>query len=475
MSVPNDFYGREYPDSEQWADETRTVHDGPRLAFDGAHRGQARMAYRLAAAYPDRLMYVRGIGWYVYDGRRWAEDERGEAKRAVLDVLRAALGESIGDKELRADVRKCESSAGVAGVLDLAAALEPFAFTAADLDADPYLLNVANGTLDLATMTLGAHDPGDRITKVTRASYVPDATGQAWPAFLERVLPEADVRGFVQRLAGVGLLGKVVEHVLGIFTGSGANGKGTFYGALNHTLGDYASVAEPELFLHREGAHPTGEMDLLGKRWVVVSENDEGRRLAEATMKRLTGGDEIRARRMRQDFISFHPSHTAVLVTNHLPTVRGDDPAIWRRLRVVPFNVVIPEHERDGHLDERLQLEADAILTWTVQGYADYTERGMAEPEAVTVATEAYQHDSDAVARFVAECCMTGPQVYATTTQLYERWSRWALADGAQEMSRKAFGQALDRKGYVVSRDMGARKRPGIALAAEGGELDDEL
>jgi hypothetical protein len=164
------------------------------------------------------------------------------------------------------------------------------------------------------------------------------------------------------------------------------NGKSVFYKAIDYALGDYASIDEPDLFMHRDGAHPTGEMDLLGKRRVVVSENDEGRRLAEATMKRLTGGDPITARGMRQNFVTFDPSHTPMLITNHLPKVRGDDLAIWRRLRVIPFDVVIPEAERDPHLSEILRLDADAILTWAVTGYADYSRRGrLDEPPQVNV------------------------------------------------------------------------------------------
>jgi putative DNA primase/helicase len=200
---------------------------------------------------------------------------------------------------------------------------------------------------------------------------------------LARVLPDAEVRGFLQRLAGIGLLGAVVEHVLGILTGVGANGKSVLDKAIRYAFGDYACTAEPDLFMHRDGGHPTGEMDLRGVRWVVVSETDKDRRLAEATMKRLTGGDTIRARRMRQDFVEFTPSHTPLLITNHLPNVSGDDAAIWRRLRVVPFGVVIPEKEQDNELDARLQLEADGILAWAVAGYRDYLERGLDEPATV--------------------------------------------------------------------------------------------
>ena len=438
---------------------------------DELHSGQARMAYRLAKSHKDKLLHVHGIGWLSWDGTRWSADDPGAPKRAVLDVLRSALADSLDDKELRADVRKCESAAGVAGVLDLAAALVEFAVTVADLDADPYLLNCANGTLDLRTRGLHPHSASDRITKVTRAAYVPDAPTATWGTFLAQVLPDTEVREFVQRLAGVGLLGLVVEHVLPILTGTGANGKGTFYKAVSHALGDYASTVEPDLFLHRQGAHPTGEMDLLGIRWCVVSETEKDRRLAEATMKRLTGGDTIRARRMRQDFIEFTPSHTAIMVTNHLPKVSGDDPAIWRRLRVVPFNVVIPEVERDKHLDEQLQLDADAVLAWAVTGYLDYAERGeLAEPDSVVTATDDYQKASDAVARFLDDET-TRCNGFSTNADLFARWSRWAVVDGTEPISQRAFGQALDTHGLPSVKGTGGKRiRRGVILNSEDGD-----
>ncbi|GAB7070419.1 hypothetical protein H7J06_24590 [Mycobacterium hodleri] len=432
----------------------------------GVHRGQARMAYRMAARYAGELLFVNGLGWHHWDGTRWCADVRGVAKRNVLAELRTALAESLDDKELRADVRKCESASGVNGVLDLASALEPFAYAVADLDADAHLLNVANGVLDLHSMELGDHRPADKITKVCRGAYNDDTTAPVWEAFLNRVLPDEATREFVQRLVGVGLLGAVHEHVLPIFTGTGANGKSVWDKAIRWTLGDYACTAEPDLFMHREGAHPTGEMDLRGVRWVAVSESEKDRRLAEATMKRLTGGDTIRARRMRQDFVEFKPSHTPLLITNHLPRVSGDDPAIWRRLRVVPFDVVIPDDEQDRQLDDRLQLEADGILTWIIDGYKAYTERGLDEPASVRVATDAYQKASDAVARFIDECCTTSsPVLQSTTSQLFDEWEKWRIADGAEPISLKAFGQAITDKGYPAGRPSNGKKwRRGIAL-----------
>lgn len=432
------------------------------------HSGQVRMAYRLAAAHTDELLHVHGLGWHHWTGQRWEPDTVGAAPRAVLDVLRTALTESLDDKELRRDVRKCESSSGVAGVLDLAAALTPFATTVDRLDADPFLLNVANGTVDLSTGQLRPHQPADRITKLCRAAYLPGTESELWQAFLSRVLPDESVRGFLQRLVGVALLGEVREHLLPILTGTGANGKSVFDKAVRWTLGDYAATAEPELFMHREGAHPTGEMDLMGRRLVAVSETDKDRRLAEATMKRLTGGDTIKARRMRQDFVEFTPSHVALLITNHLPRVSGDDEAIWRRIRVVPFDVVIPADEQDRQLDTRLQLEADGILTWAITGWHDYHERGLDEPATVRDATNTYHQESDAVARFIDDCCTTtSPVMKATTGQLFEAWERWRAGDGTEAMSQKAFGQALDRRGHPVTSRSGDRRwRGGIAVKA---------
>ncbi|ORV20315.1 hypothetical protein AWB99_07185 [Mycolicibacterium confluentis] len=444
------------------------VDPPPRRQGTEEHSGQVRIAYRLQTAYVGRLLYLHGLGWLYWDSKRWAPDDGGFAKRAVLDVMAVALAESIVDQNLRKDVAKCETANGIEGVLRVAAALDGFACTVGDLDADPYLLNVANGTLDLRTMELRDHDPRDCITKVTHGAWDKAAHATAWARFIDQVQPDEQVRAYLQRVAGLSLLGKVAEHILPILTGTGANGKGTWYGAMLFTLGDYAAPADPDLFMAREGAHPTGQMDLRGRRFIVVSESDEGRRLAEATMKRLTGGDTIKARYVHRDLVEFTPSHTAFLVTNHLPKVSGDDPAVWRRLRVIPFDVVIPPEDRDPHLDEKLQAEADAVLGWAIAGWNAYRANGdkLAEPPQVLAATGDYQRDSDAVARFIDEECSTSsPVLKATTTDLFNAWDRWRSADGAEQLSQKAFGQALDKRGYPAGKPSnGKRWRSGIAL-----------
>lgn len=447
-------------------------------AVDGEqHRGQLRIAYRLAESHTDKLMFVHGIGWHHWDGARWAENNRGEAQRAVTDVLRAALAEAVklarqDRDQLIDDVRKCETANGIDGVLRCAATAVEFAYTVADLDADPYLLNTATGTLDLHTRELRPHDPGDRCTKVTRGGYDPDARSEEWEQFLKTVLPDPEVRGYLQRKIGLSLQGKVTEHVFSILTGTGANGKGTFYGAVLWMLGDYGHAAESDLFMQAK-ANPNSAspalMRLRGKRFVVVSETEENRRLAVALMKNLTGGDPITARPLYGAPVTFYPSHTSVMVTNHLPKVAGDDAAVWRRMRVIPFDVVIPVEDRDGLLGDRLQLAADAILTWAVAGYWQYTEMGLAEPEAVLQATGDYRQSSDAVGRFIAESCYLSPHAHVLTTELFARWSKWAVVDGSEPLSARRFGEALDAHGFPVTGGTGRdrRHRKGLALLAE--------
>lgn len=464
--------GAKMPSKVAWVDTITTENPqtgGRSLKYVG-HTAQLRFAHYLADAFTGKLLHVHGIGWHYWDGKRWAYDDTGVAWRAVYELLKElwpfAFGDGDEQKKLAQAISRCETANGVQGILTLARALPRFAATLDDLDADPHLLNAANGTLDLRTGELRPHSPAYRITKVCRGAYHPDAESALWQAFLTRVLPDEGVRGFVQRLAGVGLIGQVREHILPIWTGTGANGKGSLDRALQHTLGDYAIAAEPDLFMHRDGAHPTGEMDLRGVRWVTVSESDRDRRLAEATMKRLTGGDRIRARRMRQDFVEFVPSHTASLITNHLPKVRGDDPAIWRRIRVIPFDVVIPPEEQDGELDDRLQLEADAVLTWAVNGWRQYQRGGLDAPAVVIAATDRYHRESHAVSRFVEDRCLTGSTVNkATTEQLFKAWEQWRREEGADEISMKVFGQSLDKLGYPTSPPCrGKRFRSGIAV-----------
>lgn len=451
-------------------DDIATTDD---LTAEGEkHRGQARIAYRLAAAYRTSLMYVRGIGWHTWDGQRWAEDEKDRAKNAVLETLRRALADSIEDKELRTDVRKCESAAGISGVLDIASALPAMRASIAELDSDPYLLNCANGTLDLSTRELRPHSPADRITRVTRGAYNMMGDRQHWNAFLGSVLPDKEEREYLQRVIGQSVYGSVREHLFPVLTGTGQNGKGTAYGAITNAMGDYATIINPDILMTSErGGGGPEMMTLLGARLVIGSETEEGRQLDAATMKRLTGGDELTARRLYQEPVKWSPTHQLVYVTNHLPKVKGNDPAVWRRVRVIPFDIVVADAQRDPELPEKLKRSADAILTWAVEGWYAYEDMGgMHEPASVVNATDNYQTESDAVKRFIQAECITGPHFHAKTRDLFHSWTAWAAAEGADPLKETPFAKELDRLGYEARRTKSGMVRAGLGLRAE----DDE-
>lgn len=436
-------------------------------------------AKRLVHVYGDRIRHVVAWRrWLAWDGTRWAPDDTGQVARYAKTIAKrmtAVAWAGLDDKDAgKGDVRfarRCESSAAIAAILNLASTELSVAITPAQLDPDPYLLNCRNGTLDLRTGQLRTHDPADMLTKVTGAAYTPGVEGVEWTKFLDRVQPDDTMRAYLARLFGHALEGRVSEHVLPIMFGEGANGKGTFIGAILGALGDYGDAADPDLLTARSfAAHPTAVADLFGLRLAVLHESDAGRQLAEGTAKRLTGGDRVKARRMREDFWAFDPSHTFVMLTNHKPTVSGVDEGIWRRLRLVPWDVIVPVDERDEHLPERLTLEADAVLAWLVAGYRDWRGRGLDDPEPVTKATASYRAESDALGRFLDERCLLGPHFHTRSSELYGEWARWCGDEGEPAGTNKAFTTAMQNRGYDTERTRVGIVWRGVGLATEEDE-----
>lgn len=412
--------------------------------------------------------------WLVWNGTHWAPDSDGYVQRCMKVIAREVhtgiIKSGDADKDTIRAAKRAESSSGVKGALALAATEPEIAVVPEQLDAHPYLLNCRNGIVNLQTGELLGHDPALLLTKVTGANYAPDATGSEFAKFFERVQPAEDMRHFIQRLLGLSLEGKVTAHILPIFYGDGANGKSTLTDAVMNALGDYADAGDADLLRARTfDAHPTGVADLHGRRLVLLHESDAGHRLAEGTVKRLTGGDRLKARRMREDFWSFDPSHTFVMLTNHKPIVGGTDEGIWRRLRLVPWSVVIPPEERDEELPSKLAFELDAVLTWLISGYLAWRANGLGEPEAVTEATQAYRAESDPLARFIDQECVTGAAFTVRSNRLFAAFEKWAVAEGETPGTATAFGNAMKAKGFESYRSNGMNWR-GIGLAVQEAE-----
>lgn len=428
-------------------------------------------ARRLVELHGEDIRHVVGLGWHVWDGKRWAHDDHRRIDLLARDVAQSFIRDSerlIGDPQGIRLARHGHRSAS-RGRIDAAVALarsEPdLSVGAADLDRDPMLLNVDNGTLDLRTGRLREHRREDLLSKLAPVALDPSATCAAFGAFLGQILPDERTRAFVVRLLGYGLTGRIDEQVLPVLWGTGANGKSTLLGIILDLLGDYAAPLPPDLLMTSLGErHPTELARLRGLRLAVAQESESGRRLAESRVKQLTGGDPISARRMREDFFEFKPTHKLLLVTNHRPVIRGSDHGIWRRILLVPFSVEIPAERRDKALPERLRAELPGILNLLVRGCLEWQERGLQAPDVVRQATSNYQEEQDSLRDWLDECCVVRPDARANPTAL---WISYQVhAKGEDSLNRKGFAEALRERGFEQDRTGKGRWWCGIGLKA---------
>ncbi len=426
-------------------------------------------AERLIDHYGDRLRYCAAFGSYlVWDGRRWGVDQAGEAMTLAKKVVRSIYREAADadTKERRAELaswaKRSEAAARLEAMLRLAQSSVPIATD--ELDRNPWLLNVANGTINLRTGELRPHRRTDYITKLIDVPYVPDAGCPRWEQFLLEVLPDEGSRRFIQRAAGYSATGSARERKLILPYGAGRNGKGVCLQTLRTLLGEYAVRAPSEMFLARKhDGIPNDVAQLRGARFVFASETGEGRRLAEAKIKDLTGGEDIAARFMRGEWFSFAPTFTAWLATNHKPVIMGTDPAIWDRIALVPFTVRFrlpdePEEARpvaDPALAEKLEAEREGILAWVIRGAVDWYRDGLGTPHAVREATAAYRDEMDTLGDFLAERCVVDPQATVGSTKLYEAYKAWSESQGERPKSQKWLTGQLEERGFTRRRQHG--------------------
>ena len=395
--------------------------------------------------------------WLSWDRHRWKLDDTGaiaaRAKTTVRSIYLEAAGAS--DDSERARIAKwahrSEQRTALAAMVDLARSEPGISILPPALDSDPWLLNCMNGTLDLRTGTLRKHSPRDFITKLCPTVYDPEATCPTWIATLVRIFAgDLDLVQFVKRLTGYCITGSTANHILPVLWGVGSNGKSTVIGAIMDMLGpDYAMKAPRNMLMARHGEHhPTEFCDLHGKRFVAAVETAEGQRLDEALVKELTGGDPIRARRMREDHWQFNPTHKLILATNHRPEIRDTTHSTWRRVKLLPFSVVIPDAEQDHSLPQKLQAERAGILAWAVEGCLEWQRDGLGEPSAVTTATSEYRSEQDLIGAFLDECCRTGRNERERAATLYKLYRAWSEQHGERAVNQTRFGKALSERGF---------------------------
>jgi putative DNA primase/helicase len=276
---------------------------------------------------------------------------------------------------------------------------------------------------------------------------------------------------FLRRAIGYSLTGDIGEQCMFILHGEGANGKSTMLGALQKILGDYSRATPPETFM--EKAHSNeAKYDLAtlrGVRFATSIETRENQNLDESIIKQATGGDIISCRRMREDFWEYLPEFKLFLATNHRPVIRGTSHGMWRRIRLIPFNVIIPDTEKDKNLPAKLAAEAPGILAWCVRGCLEWQSGGLQEPDEVWAATKDYRQEQDTLGTFLEECCLIGPDYSDTSKNIYSAYSRWARENGIFVKSQPKLIRDLAARGFAEHNTMHARGRRGLTVKSEYG------
>ncbi|MFC1661671.1 phage/plasmid primase, P4 family [Gemmatimonadota bacterium] len=435
---------------------------------------------RLVRLHGHQLKYCERLGgWFVWDGKRWARDERKVVQAYAKDTAKTIYEEALclKDSTDRKGMVKwaisTEADARIKAMVNQACSEPEIITVPSDFDSDPWAFNVRNGTLDLRTGTLHQHDRDSLLTKLADVAFDADATAPTWERFLAEVLT-APVASYLQRAVGLSMIGEVREHTLLFLYGSGANGKTTLLRALQELFGDYGQQADPELLLMRRGeAHPTGVADLVASRLVVTTEVQDGRRLAESQVKSLTGGDRIKARFMHRDFFEFDPTWTIWMAANHKPVVKGTDEGIWRRIRLIPFNVTIATQDQDPDLPAKLKDELPGILNWAIAGCLEYQRDGLQAPADVLAATQQYRAQSDVVGLFLEEHTDTGPDLWVESTDLFKNYVEWCHETGERPLNQRRFGQDMTERGYErgKSPDRKSRRVTYLGIALQNGRV----
>jgi len=455
---------------------------GPSGISGGTPLTEIGNAERLVAQYGGDIRYCHPVrAWLLWDGRRWSMDETAEIERLAKSAVRSLYQDAlkIADEEQRKlwirFAMKSDTDHGIRAMLSRAAAEEGIPVRVADLDPDPFLLNAVNATINLKTGELLAHRREHYITKSAPVRYDPAARCPRWMQFLAEVFdPHPDIPAFIQRAVGYSLTGDIREECLFLLYGTGRNGKGTLLRTVSAMLGDYAGTADFSTFVaSRDDRGPRDDVaNMRGRRFVVSQEAREGAPLAESLVKWLTGGDLVRARNLYERSVEWLPTHKIWLAVNHKPVIRGTDPGIWSRIKLIPFDVSF-EGREDRTLKQALLEEMAGILAWAVQGCLRWLEEGLEFPESVQQATAEYRRESDQVGRFIDESCLVGEFASIKARGLYEAYRKWAECTGERILTETAFGRRLRERGFAKEHGRAGRLYRGIGLRADGDGFGD--
>jgi len=424
-------------------------------------------AERFASQYLGQIKYCHERkSWLIWNSKVWKWDTGTKiatlAKKTIRKIYHEAGGEP--DEGLRKQIadhaKRSESQSKIEAMLELAKSETNIPVEVDQLDANQWLLNVNNGTMDLRTGGLQPHNPTDLITELIPIDYDPAATSQAWDDFLERIFESNQgLITYVQRGLGYSITGDQSEQVFFFCFGGGFNGKSTLLNAVRGVLGNHSTEVLPTTFMmgkNRHGGPDEAMASLHNKRFVCSSELEDNQRLSVSLVKRMTGGESLRCERKFEHGFNFKPTHKLWLSGNHEPIITDTTNSIWFRLKKIPFTVEIPEDERVKGLAEKLTAKHGmAILTWLVQGCLDWQRYGLSEPETVSQAVAEYREQQDILHDFLTESCLVKSSEVVEQATLYKQYKDWTEENEANPIGKTTFGNRLKEKGIKPSRGTG--------------------
>lgn len=428
-------------------------------------------AKRLHARHGRELKFTTERGWLVWTGKRWEPDEKAVAVQSLAKETALALFDEIKNSPDQAvlykHARSSQSKKAIEAMIWMSRSEPGIPARITEFDANPWLFNVSNGTIDLQTGELREHRPEDLITNISEVQFDPQASCELWNDFVMTITDKnEELYSYLRRLIGYLLVGNTSDQSLHFLYGSGANGKSVFCEVLARLLGDYSIIVSPEMLMtRRAGSIPNDVARLRGVRAAFANETAQGSRFDEAKIKDLTGGDSLNARFLHQEYFDFQPTHRIILRGNHKPTINGTDDGIWRRLRLVPFAVQIPAEKRNPRLTEELSEELPGILQWALGGLREWHAfDSLRPPETVLHAVSEYRSESDTLGRFIEEECETGKEMEIKASVFFLAYQKFCEASGERWTSSKELPDELKRRSFGYKRTEVARLYTGLRI-----------
>jgi len=440
-------------------------------------------AERFVAMYKDTVKYCAVYKkWFIWNGKFWEQDDTGlvitYAINCVRNIINEAnmLPESDKRKAMIQHSLKSESNGKLRAMLDIATGMPEITIRSEEMDKNLWLLNCENGTINLKTGKLQEHSAKDYITKMCKAKYNPDCPIPLWTSLIEKVTNgNVQMQRYIQKALGYALTGDISEQAIFILYGTGSNGKSTLLNIFAELLTSYSQNTPSETFMLKKNDSVNNDIARLkGARFVSAIEMEENKRMAEALIKSMTGGDKLVTRFLYGEFFEYTPQFKVFLAVNHKPVIRDTTNSIWRRIKLIPFENTFSEQERDRNFPAKIMAsELPGILAWAVQGCMLWQQEGLAMPDNVTAATQKYKEEMDSFATFFLECCEERASGRISNKALRAKYEEWCKENGEYVMTQRPFSQKLIERGFIKrnSSSNGSAEWYGFVLRGEASRL----